>query len=100
MLSKAEEKEALRKATRKPFQPIQPMANEAAKKAKERTKKQTNDATEETQNAVGASGVLDKIEQMLEEGKYRPDGGQSRKGYRVRRKVIFHHKDGVKILFV
>lgn len=58
------------------------MAKEAAKLAREKSRKQQPQSADDSAN-VG--GVLDKIEQMLEEGKYRPDGVQ-RTAYRIRRK--------------
>lgn len=68
---------------RRPLHPIQPiMAKEAAKLAREKSRKQQPQSADDSAN-VG--GVLDKIEQMLEEGKYRPDGVQ-RTAYRIRRK--------------
>ena len=69
---------------RRPFHQIQPaMANEVAKKARERQGGHAAGAADASENSAG--GVLDKIEQMLAEGKYRPDGGQ-RTGYRLRKK--------------
>ncbi|CAK5094619.1 unnamed protein product [Meloidogyne enterolobii] len=69
---------------RKPLHQIQPeMANEVAKKARERMKSNLN----QSMDGGGGGGVIDRIEQMLVEGKYRPDlpeGAQRR--YRVRRK--------------
>uniref|UniRef100_A0A915LEY4 Uncharacterized protein n=1 Tax=Meloidogyne javanica TaxID=6303 RepID=A0A915LEY4_MELJA len=59
------------------------MANEVAKKARERMKSNLN----QSMDGGGGGGVIDRIEQMLVEGKYRPDlpeGAQRR--YRVRRK--------------
>lgn len=54
------------------------VAKEAAKMANEKSRQQNADS-------ANIGGVLDKIEQMLEEGKYRPDG-VPRTGYRIRRK--------------
>jgi hypothetical protein len=54
-----------------------------AKKAKQISSRNPN-----ADNTENSGGVLDKIEQMLAEGKYRPDGpdGAQRTGYRIRRK--------------
>lgn len=70
---------------RRPLHQIQPiLANEVAKKAREKFGDQNEDNT----SAAAAGGILDKIEDMLAQGKYRPDGpdGQPRTGYRIRRK--------------
>ena len=62
------------------------MANEAAKMARKKQLQQDHaHQNSYAGSSTNTSGVLDKIEEMLEQGKYRPDGTQ-RTGYRVRRK--------------
>lgn len=76
------------KARRRPFGEIQTsLANEVAKKAKDRIRTQNTGAVA-VENSSSSGGVLDKIEQMLAEGKYRPDNldGVKKGGYRIRRK--------------
>lgn len=68
---------------RKPLHQIQPeMANEVAKKAREKMKNNQQNIDD----SMGG-GVIDRIEQMLVEGKYRPDLPEgAKRRYRVRRK--------------